>query len=69
MTRLDPARREEDTEQQHIRQEEAGVIKYETISRATPREQTYNNLPLSIGDSNVANQVSKNMLLALAMMP
>ena len=33
--RLDFARREEDNEQQHTRQEEPGVITYETISRAT----------------------------------
>ena len=38
--RLDPARREEDNEQQHTRQEEPGVIEYETISRMTHKKQT-----------------------------
>ena len=57
--RLDPSRRDEDNEQQHTRQEEPGVIEYETNSRATQKNQTDNNSLLSNGDSDVANQGSE----------
>ena len=35
--RLDPARREEENEQWHARQEEPGVIEYKSIQRAMAR--------------------------------
>ena len=37
--RQDPARIEEENEQQHTRQEESGVLQHESIQRATAREQ------------------------------
>ena len=57
--RLDPERREEHNEQQHTRQEESGLIEYETISRTAQESQTDNYSLLSNGDSNVANQGSE----------